>query len=335
MTLKMNDIAKIAGVSRSAVSIALNGKPGISDETRKKIFNIIHENGYTPLRRRKKGGLRRLAVLDLILIKSRNGLLNRSYASLPFFDSLVGNITENVNGFGGKVQIDTLAIDHLENDLDNLQEIKAAIVLATDLTKQQIILIKNRIKYVVFIDNYFADIDADFVSIDNYQGAYVAAKYILKKGYKNIGYVASNKPITNFLGRREGFRSALKERNISIAPDHVYSVDPTLLAPNGELTKNKLSSLPDVLFCEDDYMALRFIKELRKHGVKVPQDIAIMGFDDISEDTMIMPELSTVHVPISQIANQAVTQVLGQVSSRDWLAQKTFVSTRLIERQSL
>lgn len=335
MALKMSDIAKKANVSRSAVSLALNGKPGISEETRKRIFQIIHEEGYKPLRKRKKGGLRRLSVLDLILISNKKGLMSRNYASLPFFDSLVADLTQNVTSFGGKVQIDTISIESIKKDIEKLDHIEAAIVLATDLNKEQVRLINDLIKNVVFIDNYFSDIDADFVSIDNKQGAYLAGKYIIDKGYKNIGYVASNKPITNFLARREGFRKALHENNISIDPQNVFSADPTQLMTTGELTKKEIGSLPEVLFCEDDYMALRFIKELSKRGLKIPQDIAIIGFDDISADTMITPELTTIHVPINQIVIQAINQVLNQASNKKWLPQKTFVSTTLVERQSV
>ena len=144
MPLKMNDIAKMANVSRSAVSLALNGKSGISNETRKKIFKIIDENGYTPLRKRKKGGLRRLAVLDLILISNKQGIMNRNYASLPFFDNLVANLTQNVAGFGGKIQITTIAIENLTTQINSIKKsVKAAIVLATDLNRQQVCLLST------------------------------------------------------------------------------------------------------------------------------------------------------------------------------------------------
>lgn len=85
MDLKMSDIAKMAGVSKAAVSFALNGKPGVSDETRKKIFKVIKDQGYEPLRKHKKGGVRKIASISLIIIQDRTGMMNRSYASLPFF----------------------------------------------------------------------------------------------------------------------------------------------------------------------------------------------------------------------------------------------------------
>lgn len=338
MKLKMSDIAEKAGVSKAAVSFALNGKAGVSEKTRKHIFKVIEEMGYEPLRKHKKGGVRKLTSISLVIIKTTTGLMNRSYASLPFFDSLVSNLSQNVGGSGGQVQIVTLNIRNLKQDIENstaLKKSKAAIVLATDLNKKQILFLDSKIKNAIFIDNYFEDVDADFVSIDNFQGGYNAGKFIIEKGYTQIGYVASNRIITNFLKRREGFRTALKEKNLEIPPDFVFSLNPVEL--RGTLPKFFCSNkkYPHAIFCEDDYMALRLVKELTKIGIKIPDQLAIMGFDDIFEDTMINPELTTIHVPIEQIVRQAINQLEEKVSNTHWLSQKSFISTKLIVRESL
>ena len=334
----MSDIAEKAGVSKAAVSFALNGKAGVSEKTRKHIFKVIEEMGYEPLRKHKKGGVRKLTSISLVIIKTTTGLMNRSYASLPFFDSLVSNLSQNVGGSGGQVQIVTLNIRNLKQDIENstaLKKSKAAIVLATDLNKKQILFLDSKIKNAIFIDNYFEDVGADFVSIDNFQGGYNAGKFIIEKGYTQIGYVASNRIITNFLKRREGFRTALKEKNLEIPPDFVFSLNPVEL--RGTLPKFFYSNkkYPHAIFCEDDYMALRLVKELTKIGIKIPDQLAIMGFDDIFEDTMINPELTTIHVPIEQIVRQAINQLEEKVSNTHWLSQKSFISTKLIVRESL
>ncbi len=338
MELKMNDIAKMAGVSKAAVSFALNGKPGVSEETRKKIFKVIKEQGYEPLRKHKKGSVRKLASISLVIIQDRTGMMNRSYASLPFFDTLVSTLSQNVGGFGGQVQIVNLDIRHLRDDIANnkvLKDSKASIVLATDLNQRQIEILNNQLRNVVFIDNYFENVAADFVSIDNFQGAYQAGKYIAKQGYRRIGYVASNHIISNFLQRRAGFRQAMKEANIKIPPEFVISLNPTELRGTLPDILKRKQNLPEAIFCEDDYMALRLLKELTRQGVKIPDDIAVMGFDDIFEDTMVTPELTTVRVPITQIVMQAINQLQSKVADHDWLPQKCFVSTKLIKRESL
>ena len=324
MKLKMSDIAKKAGVSKAAVSFALNGKPGVSEETRKKIFKVIEELGYEPLRKHKKGGVRKLTSISLVIIKDTAGMMSRSYASLPFFDSLVSHLSENVGGFGGQVQIITLNIRNLKKDLEEseaLNKSKAAIILATDLNKNQVLFLNSKVKNAIFIDNF--------------QGGYNAGKFIVDSGYTKIGYVASNRIITNFVKRREGFRAALKEKNIEVPSEFVFSLNPIEL--KGTLPEFFYSGqqYPHAIFCEDDYMALRLVKELTRIGTKVPEKVAIMGFDDIFEDTMITPELTTIHVPIEQIVRQAINQLQEKVSNSKWLSQKSFVSTKLIVRESL
>lgn len=339
MVLKMKDIAKLANVSTSAVSLAINGKPGISQETREKIFKVINENEYQPLRKRRKGGVRKVASCDLIIVSDKKGVVNRNYRSLPFFDYLVSTLSQNINGFGTNLRIDTLRIRHLVEDLNELLTSTAvtnAIVLGTDLSKSDIELINSKIKHTVFVDTYFKEIKADFVTIDNFQGTYEAAKYILSKGYKNIGYASSSKANPNFLKRREGFQAALKEENIDIVPNHFYSIEPINLIPTTPLQGFSLDNLPEVIFCETDYMAIRIMKECIKNGIKVPEDIAIMGFDDIEEDVLINPELTTVHVSIDQIVDQAIFQLQSQVSlGENWEPQKSLVGTHLVIRKSV
>lgn len=336
--LKMSDIAKMAQVSRSAVSLVLNGKPGVSDETRQKVFAIIKQEGYEPLRKRKKGGVRHLANINLMIVSDKSGVVSPNYRSLPFFDTLVSSLTQNVNGFGGHLEINVLSSKNLEADLKQVlaeDQVTDAIVLGTDLQEAGIHLLKSKIKHVVFVDTYYEDIEADFVTMDNFQGAYRAARYLVEKGYTDIGYVASNRLISNFLYRRRGFRAGLAESQIKVTPNHVYSLNPIQLMPTSDLSSIDLKSLPQAIFCEDDYMALRLMKEFARHELKVPEDIAVMGFDDIYEGQIISPELTTVHVPINQIVSQAIYQLQAQANAKDWVPQKCLVSTTLVKRESL
>lgn len=338
MTLKMSDIARMANVSRSAVSLALNGKPGVSKETRKKIFKIIDKKGYKPLRKRKKGGTRRVANINLIIVVDKKGIVSRSYRSLPFFDHLVSSLAKNVNGFGGHVQIDTLRIDNLTNDLHellNTMTVTNAIILGTDLSAKNAELINQQIEHVVFLDTYYDNVNADFVTMNNFQGTYAAANYIINKGYKDIGYAALDKVAPNFLARKRGFRQALIEHKLHVTLEHFYFIEPNQLIPTVPLDNFSTDNLPEVIFCENDYTALRLMKELINQGFKIPDDIAIMGFDDIYEGILVTPELTTVHVSIEQIVNQAIMQLQEQVSTSDWEPQKCLISTRIVKRESL
>lgn len=338
MTLKMSDIAKLAGVSNSAVSLTLNGKPGVSPETRKKIFDVIEKEGYKPLRKRRKGGIRKVASLNIIIVSDKSGVVNRNYRTLPFFNNLVSILVQTISSYGSRVEVNTLACENLEHNLSILLKespITNAIILGTDLKSFDVELINNSIKNTVFVDTYYKKIDSDFVTMDNFQGAYDAANLLINHGYKDIGYVAMNKITSNFNQRRRGFYQALKNHHLDISLNHFYVLEPTQLIPSGDLPQFEKGPLPRALFCEDDYMALRVLKEFSKKGISVPNDVAIVGFDDIYEGQLITPSLSTVHVPMNQIVNQVIYQIQGQAADPNWKHQKTLISTQVISRESI
>ncbi|MCC3164306.1 LacI family DNA-binding transcriptional regulator [Lactiplantibacillus pentosus] len=336
MTIKMEDIARLANVSRSAVSLALNGKEGVSEETRNRIFKVIDKYNYQPLRKRNQGNQHKLATVNFLAVKSA-GLVNSNFRTLPFFDSLISALSEHITEFGGNLQIQTVESDKLAYPVSLSQShLSGTIVLGTDLSEQQVQTILANYENVVFIDTYYPNITADFVTMDNYQGAYAAGEHIIKQGYQNIGYVASNKLISNFNYRRKGFDDALRKHGLEVNNGHFYTSEPTELRPEGlDIDKIMARDAPDVIFCEDDYIAIRLLKSCLKAKIKVPEELAIMGFDDIYEAQLLSPELSTVHVDTNQIAIQALSQLQGQVCNTTWSPQKTLIATQVVERASL
>lgn len=337
MVLKMSDIADIANVSKSAVSIAINNKPGISNETRNKILKIISEQGYVPLRKSRKEDGPSIGEVTFLVVTT-NGLVQPNYKSLPFFDSLISELSTKISELNGSLRTVTIVATDLENQLNKLTAKESAngvIVLGTDLTKRQASLIKKKIRNVVFLDTYFEDILADFVTMDNFQGAYLAGKYIVERGYKKIGYFASEKLMSNFSERRRGFRCALKDSGLKVNNDDFYFISPIKQDPKGLDLEKWSQNRPDAVFCEDDYIAIRLVKAAQKIGLSIPDDLAIMGFDNIYEGTLLSPELSTIHVPVGQMASQALYQLQSLTNNHNWRPQKTLVSTALIKRSSL
>lgn len=337
MTVKMDDIARLANVSKSAVSLALNGKDGVSQETRDKIFEVVNKYGYKPLRKNTKNTEKTITSINFLVIKA-SGLVSGNYRSLPFFDSLISSLSEKVSENGGSLKIITTDSESLSQTLDEIKKDQSngTIVLGTDLNAAQAELINQKLNSVIFVDTYFDELTADFVTMDNYQGALLAGKYIINKGYKDIGYFASDKIISNFTERRRGFRDALKSAHIKIKNNHFYSVSPTELNPKGLDIEDIINKgLPQVIFCEDDYIAIRLIKAAQQKSIKVPKQLAVIGFDDIYESSLISPELTTIHVPVDQMAEQALFQLRRSLFTSNWFPQKTLVSTQLIKRDSI
>ncbi|AYJ42885.1 LacI family DNA-binding transcriptional regulator [Lactiplantibacillus pentosus] len=336
MAIKISDIAKIAGVSKASVSLALNEKPGISDQTRTKIIKIAKEHGYQPLRKKRADITSNLGTVTFLVVTT-SGVVKSNYRTLPFFNLLISCLSAEVGALNGSLKTITINQEELGQRIGELKTTATSfLVLGTDLNQENTELLKKHLKHVVFLDTYFEDIDADFVTMDNYQGAKMAGKYILSQGYREIGYFASDKIMSNFAERRRGFRAALKEAGVSISNDNFYFISPTETNPNGlNMDRFMHHQLPRAIFCEDDYIALRLLKIARQAKLSIPNQLAIMGFDDIYEGTLVTPELSTVHVPIEQIAHQALQQLLDQFLHPQRMPLKVLIATQIVERQSL
>lgn len=339
--MNMNDIAKMANVSKSTVSLVVNGKPGVSEETRKKILNLLRDNGYQRQRSVEGNNFTKTFNIGFFAVKSQT-LVDENFQHLPFFDKLLNVLSQKISEMDGVLIVNTVVDNgHLKDDIRRMkrqQQIDGIIILGTEMTKEQVKAFKSVEPNLVVVDTSFPDVDCDFVSIDNFMGGVMAADHIISKGYKKIGFAGSTDYINNFLERRRGFLSELKSHGIHIEDKDFYSVDPASLSPKeGEVERiMNDKDHPEAIFCEDDYIAVRMIKSCTNLGIKVPEDIAIMGFDDIAESRIISPELTTVHVSIEDMAQISLNRLFDTLNGRRTnFNMKTFVGTSIVSRDSL
>jgi DNA-binding LacI/PurR family transcriptional regulator len=339
--MKIDEIAKLANVSKSAVSLALNGKNGVSQKTRDKVLKIAEEHGYIPRPIVKAEQYLQTNTKILRFVAATNsGIVTEQYESLPFFMELINNIDNQIGSSGYSLLVSSINIETLHEEISRLEkEQKSAgiLLLGTNLTPEQIQLIASIQPNLVVLDTCFETLDVNFVVMNNVYGAYHAGKHLIELGHKNIGYVESNIRMYNFDRRKKGFIQALSEENLKIADNHYFSISPTTISSQEaflEKIKNNLNQLPTALFCEADYMAISVIKSLTELGIKVPTDISVIGFDDIFESQVITPELTTVHVKKDKIALLAVEKLIKQIENNDVDKIKVFVDTDLIKRKS-
>jgi DNA-binding LacI/PurR family transcriptional regulator len=339
--LKIDDIAKLANVSKSAVSLALNGKNGVSLKTREKILKIAEEHGYIPrpmikVEQQKQTNTKILRFVAVI----NEGIVTEQFESLPFFMELIKNIDNQTGSSGYSLIVSSINIEGLEEEitrLENEQKSAGILLLGTNLTPDQINMIAAIQPNLVVLDTCFETMDINFVVMNNVFGAYQAGQYLIDLGHENIGYVESSIRMYNFDMRKRGFIQALTERNLKIEDHHYFSISPTIISSQDAFTdkiKNNLNNLPTALFCETDYMAISVIKSFTELGIKVPDEISVIGFDNIFESRVITPELTTVHVKKDKIASLAVKKIINQIEDNDEDRIKLLVDTELIFRNS-
>lgn len=339
--MKIDDIAKLANVSKSAVSLALNGKNGVSQKTRDKVLRIAQEHGYIPRPIIKADQYFQSNTKLLRFVACTNaGIVTEHYESLPFFMELIHNLDKHIGSSGYSLMVSSIGIEDLHDEIARLeQEQKSAgiLLLGTNLTPEQINVVASVQPNIVVLDTCFETLDVNFVVMNNVYGAYQAGQYLIELGHTDIGYVGSNTRMYNFDMRKKGFLQAISENGLKIAEANYFSLSPTVISSQDafkEKVKNRLDKLPTSLFCEADYMAISVIKSLTELGVRVPDDISVIGFDNIFESQVITPELTTVHVKKDRIALLAVEKLIRQIEHNDVDKIKLFVDTEFIERNS-
>lgn len=339
--MKINDIAKLANVSKSAVSLALNGKAGVSEKTRQRVLQIAKENGYIPRPVVKMDELTGQNTKSFRFIACTNeGIVTEQYESLPFFMELINSLDRHAGAAGYSLMVSSVTSENLSQEiirLENEQKSAGILLLGTNLTAEQIKMVADIHPNLVVLDTCYGMLDANFVVMNNMHGAYKAGQYLVEQGHTRIGYCSSESRMYNFDMRKKGFFTAMDEHQLSIADEHTFVMSPTLIQSSVEFQRQiqKLKdNLPTALFCECDYMAISVIKSLTELGLRVPHDISVIGFDNIIESQVITPELTTIHVKKERIALLAVEKLLREVDETEPDKLKIFVDTELIERKS-
>lgn len=338
--MKIDDIAKLANVSKSAVSLALNGKVGVSQETRDKIIKIAQENGYIPRPVVKQNYLQTQSKFLRFVACTNKGIVTEQYESLPFFTELIRSLEQQIGAKGYSLVVSSIKLETLESEitrLENEHQSAGILLLGTNLTPEHIQTIQQVQPNLVVLDTCYEMMNTNFVVMNNTLGAYQAGKYLINLGHTNIGYVESNTRMYNFEMRRNGFIEALIENNLELDQENIYQLSPTTISSQVEFIekiKNNKKNLPTAIFCEADYMAISVIKSLHELGIRVPEDISVIGFDNIFESQVVTPELTTVNVKKDKISALAVDKIIKSIENADEDKMKIFVDTELIVRKS-
>ncbi|WP_248927044.1 substrate-binding domain-containing protein [Paenibacillus hamazuiensis] len=338
--MKMEDVARLAGVSKSSVSLAISGKPGISQETRLKILEIVKESGYLPRGSVKPEKTYGISHTLRFVACVNSGIVLEQYSSQPFFMELIHDIEEQCRVRGYSLFFSSVPMDRFEHAISALEaehESNGMILLGTNLTREQISHVAQKQPNLVVLDTCFETLNVNFIVMNNVMGAYQAGRHLLDGGHRRIGYVQSHSRMYNFDCRKKGFMQALAEDGLSVGDRHIFSVSPVTIASQEEFKRSiagLTGPLPTALFCECDYIAISVIKSLAELGIRVPEDISVIGFDNIQESMIVTPELTTVHVEKAKIAELAVSNLLAMIENRGTVRTKSFIDTQLVVRNS-
>ena len=336
---KIIDIANKAQVSITAVSFALNGKEGISQQTRDKILQTAEEIGYEfkQTKNAKKRSSNRGKTV-LLLICSRSFITQNVFQQTPFFSELLKAFEEKLSASGYRCLIKSINID--DNFEDNLkmlfetQSINGLLLVATDMFEEDVLMVGKYCPNVVVIDTCFDRLEINCVVMDNYLGGVLAARKAIESGHKHIGYVQSSIRIYNFEMRKKGFFEELERRGVKVQPKDILTTESSLDS-SYEFLKDHVNCLedkPTFYFAESDYMAIGLMKALQFNGVSVPDEVSVVGFDNIEMTRVTTPQLTTINVPKIKMAEFCISQLAYILKHEKSHSIKSFISVDLVQR---
>lgn len=331
------DVAREAGVSPATVSLVLRNKPGVGAQTRERVLRVAKEMGLE----RVSGGAHRKTSTLLFIIYKRHGKVVRE---TPFFEALIKGASDATyrNGYHRLSISYFYEHEHASEQLKALRSIKCAgiLLLATEMRAREVSQFERLGVPIVLLDSWFPTKNLDSVVIDNSRGTWEAVRYLHGMGHTDIGYLHSKVDIRNFLERQQGFLSAMGDIGRSSDPTQntIVRVGSTMDAACMDMLAYLDASpkLPTAFFADNDLIASGCIRALQDHGIRVPEDVSVMGFDNIYTSSFFNPPLTTMGVPKECMGATAVQRLSNIIKGKtDGNTVRISMNLRLVERLSV
>ncbi|WP_026565420.1 LacI family DNA-binding transcriptional regulator [Bacillus sp. UNC41MFS5] len=325
----IKDIAKLANVSHTTVSRALNNSPLIKEPTKRKILEIASQLNYTPNFNAKSLVMQKSYTIGLFLTSISNG------TSASFLaDTIKGVnsiITQDYNLFIRGID------DYQDYSSVNPQRFDGIILMSQSVQDNSFIyhVLQKGIPLVVLNREVEEDQLINIISNDT-EGSRQAVEYLIENGHRDIAIIEGTPNFKSAQKRKEGYLKALIEYGIPIKNE--YSVHGNYDMESGYQAMERLLSLrlpPTAVFCSNDDMAIGAMNAVFAKGLKVPDDISVFGFDDIGFSQYTTPRLTTVKRPIEQISIHGAKKMLSLILGDEQEAEKILLKTELIIRDSV
>lgn len=327
------DIANELGVAPSTVSKAISGSPGVSDKMRKKVMNYIKEVRYFPNANASKLKTKKTYTIGVLFSEDLNIGLEHS-----FFSSIIQAFKTYVEAKGYEITFVIKNIGKLEMSyLEHCQQKNIEGVFIVTSTENDLDL-----KEIIDSDIHCVSTDMimkNLVSVlsDNAQGAKLAVQYFADHGFKHIGHLAGPEYSYAANQRIVSFKEEMKVHGLTINPGYIhrtkhYSFEEGYKAASHFI---QLDPIPQAIFAVSDLVAMGLMKGLFEHGYKVPKDMKIIGFDDVSYSKYYNPALTTIRQDTKQIGEKAAELLLSMMDgSQDITEQVYRIPVSLIKRET-
>jgi len=332
MPVTISDVARMANVSKATVSAVMNNRPGISQKTRERILEIAAHLNFRPNPLARSLSISKTLSIGLVIKEIDN----------PFFTKIMKAVYDTCIRHGYTVLLGSSELSP-EKELQSIETLVhqrvEGLILAplhgddvdfsylTDLIRDEFPLVT-----LGPVSNY----PTSFVEARNADGAYEAVRYLIRSGHKRIAYFSGPSHSAHSEDRAEGYKRAFLESGLPFRPEDVMHVGSYI--ENGYRAGKAMfagSDHPTAVFCYNDLVAMGLINALTDCGYTVPENISVIGFDNIPYGAHFRVPLTTVHVPAYEMGERAAEMIIEQITDGEKLGQeKQFFEVELIHRKS-
>ncbi len=330
------ELANRLNVSTTTVSKALRGLPGIGEDTVKRVKELAKQMGYRP--NIFAQGLKTASSITV-------GVLVTSDIVYPWYAQFVSKLEEKLSERGYTVTLGLGKNNSLKESscLESFRGGHVAGVIAGPVFHQQDLsplwdFCNNGPPMILF--SCLDDMPVSYVGIDHIAGAKKAVNYLIETGHRRIGYLCCPSPVVRQPGRtrKEGFEQAMFENDLPLIGRDIIISEPTVEAGFSamfNLLSTRKDDLPSAFFCHNDSAAIGAIRAIQKVGLSVPDDISLVGYDDITEASYSNPPLTTIGGIMDKLVERLIDVLMKKIEDRDSQLIREKIEPVLIERESV
>jgi DNA-binding LacI/PurR family transcriptional regulator len=332
--LNLDDIARLSGYAPATISRTIHNHPNVSERARKKIMEVIEEYGYQPNPAAQALASQRSRILIVLIPHIVSDVFGD-----PFFHRLLQAVTFRANqlGYGVMLELSSTDSNHTAfyERTVNSRLADGFILVAAAINDALIEYLKKQDKPYLIVGYPQQDIEnLCFVDTDNQTGAYLATQYLIQTGRQRIGTIPGRAGLTSTRDRLKGYQDALLNARIPARSEW--------LAPYGHYTEDGgyrgmqylLDQGVDAVFCANDLMAIGAMRAINSAGLRIPQDIAVVGFDDVPLASLTNPPLTTIRQDINQLGWTAAEELVAILEQDQKKLCRKMIPVELVIRQS-
>lgn len=331
MKTTMEDIAKAVGVSRTTVSRILSGKDSHSEETKRKVLEVAKKLNYTPNSLARAIKTKKTGNIGAIIYREHKRVTSQFYS--PIIEAIIEGAKEA--GYGLFIMTDEdIEVPAAEAFIERRVD---GVILISTIGEKVIRRFKEQDVPVVLVNHVTSLKDIPYIIIDEYKGVYEGIKYLIGKGHSRISYIGGPLTARCYIKRFEAYIAAMEDAGL--IPDSDLISFGESVYENGYISMKKFLELkeedrPTAVFAANDMMAVGAMRAIYEAGFKVPDDMELMGFDDIEFSKYTIPSLSTIHVPKEQMGRKAVCMLKKLIDGEEIAQKELLLQTKLIIRGS-